>query len=215
MDTFDTLYEKFITPTTSISVKPLPIEERFYISSGFTSNLVLDKNKTILSNIGYSTITSYNKVLINQSNDVKIGLLGIYRRAYPRTSNSDYGYLEETRIVTKVGLYSSNLVLELSPVIYIEYTEEGRVANCGPNKVDLILYKNSIPPQWLRLEKGHYIRGCSFDAKPVPESRTLVIDGRYVEKNGSKSSMSANLIVPNRFIQLFKESLDDDPIIWW
>jgi hypothetical protein len=215
MDNFESLFESFTTRQHDI---PFIHRDSFYVKED-TNNFLgdyIENGKYYLSEYIRNLNIPSKRMKVVTNVDVKVGVLGIYRHAYPKTEIHDYGYLEEMRLITKISLYSNYLMLSLSAIKFLEYTTDGLYCEyIESNIVKLILYSNEVPAIWVKLDRSYrFIKGCSFQSTPIFVGRTFVKDGQYVEKEGRIYSKSANLVIPNRFIDLFKQTTNDDTIIW-
>lgn len=143
---------------------------------------------------------------LKSSYGIERGNLGIYKHAYEDGDNN-FGYLEETRVVTNISLYGDNLSLTINPVYKIS---DGLVFYTD-NYTRVIVFKNIM----CMLSANHLpVKGCVF----IPSSniyikRTFVHHGYMLEENGIICNKSTGGYMPASFYQLFGELLSDTVII--
>lgn len=216
MDNFESLFDRFTKEEENINITPKNDFPYFKEDNGVLLEDYNCDGKYYLSECIKESNVPTKRINVTTNISLIPGLLGIYRHAYPKTEVNDYGYLEEMRVVVKISLYSNYLMLYLSPIKYLEYTDIGlqcEYIDC--NIVKLILIKNDIPATWIKLDKGYkFVKGCSFQPSNILLGRTFVKDGQFVEKEGRKFNRSSNLIIPPSFVHLFEQSLNEDNIIW-
>lgn len=133
--------------------------------------------------------------------------IGIYRHAYPRTLSQNYGFLRETRIITRCLLYNDRICLHLNPIVYIHNDTTFYIKDHSI----ILIY---VDPYWVLQQKHQYIRGVSFTLTSFPEGRTNVEDGRFIEYDGHITSRSTRGIIPDDFITLFDEAYCKTDVIW-
>lgn len=167
-----------------------------------------DNGKQILSRSLFSlkTINMTSAPLLLRRTFTKHAI-GIYRHAYPRTISQNYGYLKETRIITRCMLYNDRICLYLNPIVYIENDTAYYIKDNGV----ILIY---VDPYWVIQKKHQYICGVSFALTSFPEGRTSVEDGQFTEYDGHITCRSARGIIPNDFITLFDEAYKKKEIIW-
>lgn len=224
--------EKYVKETTLGKEQRMnALEKRVpYHNSGLTVKYHHIDNAIILSIPLYEKKLKLEKIVSNSDYSLGKGCIGIYRHAYPRSKLLNFGYLEETRVITNISLFGEYLKLTLSPVVMIsdEVDNKGktfRLIHYVNRMIELILMNEDPPCQWVKLEtkvldsiipnggstnrvKMWFQRGCSFDLCLFPKNRTFVYDGSFVEKNGMASNASTNGIIPAEFVRLYHEVLD-------
>lgn len=164
------------------------------------SNILILSNK--LHSLGSTTVSLRVKDEIR----LQEGTIGTYRRVYLRGKH-DFGFLEETRMVTRILSYKELPLLHMCPVISLE----GSMAQVALTNIIFLYLDDDV---WVKVDYGRTFleqRGCEFSLSlgDTPLKRTLALDGYYLERNGLVGRSTIGNIVPHRFEKLFLEAMSD------
>ena len=223
MNPIEELYDLYTTDdqllSKSCSTNTPKIEsndqnEQWRPINGFTSRPILNNDEVGLSE-RLSLLNAASELIpIFYPPKIKIGSIGVYRSAYPQSDLHSFGYVEETRVVTRISLYNDHLCLQLHPVVSVmRETQSARYIKT--NQIRLVLY-DEFTPTWFLLTQGNHIKkGVEFIPSFSPIRRTVVDDGSFIELNGLVNARSAQGIVPKRFSHLFRTMAEDDGVVIW
>lgn len=213
------LYDKFTDDDDSTVRRPSTTtdsdeEPSVRPMNGFTTKALLNNGEKILSERLVLLKAPTSLVAIVSLPKIKVGTIGIYRSVYNRTQIHNFGYIEETRVVTRLSLYNHRLLLFLNPVLSMT-DDNASVRYITTNTIRLVLYSDT-KPEWMLLSRGNRIRrGVEFVPSFRSIRRTVVEDGSFTESNGLIAATSARGLIPRRLKTLFTEAIDDDGIVLW
>lgn len=209
--------------TTTTTISPVRWRQSAFTTNDITILGVAPKER-ILSELlyhGYFLTTSVKRkaaiasLSIESLGKVSVGTIGLYRRIVPRTTKREFSWIEEMRIITAIGLYGSKICILLCPVISII---EGIAKYDKISVVKIVLYDEGDreqPQKWIKVVKnGYFIRGCSFVTGNRMILRSIVVEGIYHEISGRRTYVSAQGMVPQRFVTLLTEAADNTLLFW-